>query len=107
MFWRQLISEAVCVNNELVALNTETGDILWSTVVDLGKKAADTRLYAPLMINGKIVVTTSKGHVMMYNPKNGQLSEDVDLDEDFNSEPIAANGYLLFVTDNAKLLAYK
>lgn len=94
-------------NNELVALNTETGDILWSVVMDLGKKASDTRVFAPLMINSKIVVTTSKGHVLMYNPKNGQLSEDVDLDEDFNSEPIAANGYLLFVTDNAKLLAYK
>ncbi|MBO6282254.1 MAG: PQQ-binding-like beta-propeller repeat protein [Alphaproteobacteria bacterium] len=94
-------------NNELVALNTETGDILWSSVIDLGKKASDTRVFAPLMINGKIVVTTSAGHVLMYNPQDGQLSEDVDLDEDFNSEPIAADGYLLFVTDDAELLAYK
>jgi outer membrane protein assembly factor BamB len=93
--------------NELVAIDKENGDILWSTAIESGKKMFEFMLYAPIMVNGKIVVTTSVGHVLMYDAKTGKMLKNVDLDKDFNSEPIAVDGYLLFVTDNAKLLAYK
>lgn len=94
-------------NNELTALDKETGDVLWTSSIELSGKASEVMVYAPIMVNGKVLVTTSNGHVLLFDPKTGTMLKNVDLDEDFNSAPIVANGYILFVTDNAKLLAYK
>ena len=46
-------------------------------------------------------------YTLFYNPQNGNLIERLDTDEDLNAAPIAAGGYVIFVTANAKLLAYK
>ena len=64
-------------------------------------------VYAPLMVNGQLWVTTSNGHVLAYEPTTGKLLKNIDLDEDLNSAPIVAGEYILFVTEDADLLAYK
>lgn len=94
-------------NNELVAVNKQKGDVLWATKIDLGKKASKVNVFAPVMINNKIVVALSDGNVWTYDPKNGKQINQVDLNEDLNSAPIAAQGYIVFITSNAKIIAYK
>lgn len=93
--------------NELVALDKETGDVLWSGAIELSGKSSEIMVYAPLMVNGQIWVTTSNGHVLAYEPTTGKLLKNIDLDEDLNSAPIVAGEYILFVTEDADLLAYK
>ena len=93
--------------NELVALDKETGDVLWSDAIELSGKSSEIMVYAPLMINGQLWVTTSNGHVLAYEPTTGKLLKNIDLDEDLNSAPIVADDYVLFVTEDADLLAYK
>ena len=92
---------------ELAALNKADGRILWAKNIDFGKKKESDRIFAPIMIDSRLVIALSNGDVLFYNPTTGELIERLDTDEELNAAPIAANGYVLFVTANAKLLAYK
>ena len=94
-------------NNELLAVNKQNGDVLWNSKLDLGEKPSKITVYAPIMLNDRVIVALSDGNVLAYNPKNGKLINKVDLDEDLNSAPVAGQGYILFTTSNAKLIAYK
>jgi len=93
--------------HHLVALNKENGDILWSTAIDLGGKSGEVKVFAPLMLNSQIVLTLSNGRVITYDPRSGKQLNMLDLDEKLNSAPVVADGYILFTTANAKILAYK
>ena len=98
-----VISEA----KELIALDKSNGNILWAKALDLGKKADEITVFAPLMVNNHLLLTLSDGRVMLYEPKTGQKVNEVNLDEKFNATPVAAQGYILFTTANAKIIAYK
>ena len=97
----------VTEKQELVALNKSDGRVLWAKNIDFGDKKKSARIFAPVMIDSRLVITLSNGDVLFYNPQNGNLIERLDTDEDLNAAPIAAGGYVIFVTANAKLLAYK
>ena len=94
-------------NNDLTAINKANGDVLWSSAIDLGKNASKVKVYAPVMLNNRIVIALSDGKVLMYEPKTGKLVDKADLGEDLNSAPVAGSGYVLFTTSNAKIIAYK
>lgn len=94
-------------NNELIALDKATGDVLWSKAIELKGKASEVIVHAPVLLNSQIVVALSNGIVHTFDPKTGKLLRTIDLDEKLNSAPIAADGYVIFTTANAKLLAYK
>lgn len=94
-------------SNELTAINKANGDVLWSSALELGEKPEKITVHAPVMLNNNIIVALSDGNVLVYNPKNGKLVNKVDLDEKLNSAPVAGQGYILFITSNAKLIAYK
>lgn len=97
----------VTEKQELVAINKANGRVLWAKNLDFGEKKKSKIVFAPVMIDNRLVVALSNGDVLFYNPQNGNLIERLDTDEELNATPIAANGYVLFVTANAKLLAYQ
>jgi len=94
-------------DNDLLAIDKINGNILWATPVELGGKSTEVTPFSPLLLNNQLVVTLSNGRVITYNPQNGKKINVAELDESLNSAPIAAQGYVIFVTDKAKLLAYK
>ena len=94
-------------SNDLLAVNKANGDILWSTSIELGGKASEVTTFSPILMNNQLVLALSNGRVNIYNPKNGNKISVTDLDEDLNSAPVVAEGYVVFVTANAKLIAYK
>ena len=93
--------------NDLVAVNKENGDVLWATPINMGKKSAEVMIFNPLMLDGRLVLALSDGTVYTFMPQTGKLLNTLDLGEDLNTAPIAANGYIFFVTADADLLAYK
>lgn len=97
----------VANTNDLVALDKSNGNILWATALDLGKKARDVTVYAPIMLNNRLLVTLSDGRVMLFDAKNGKKINELNLKEELNSAPIVAQGYIFFTTRNAKIVAYK
>ena len=94
-------------DKQLAAFDKENGNVLWVVKVRADKADEKARIYAPVMMNGHLIVTMSDGHVLSYDPRSGTLEKTVDLDEDLNSAPIVADEYILFTTMNAKLLAFK
>lgn len=94
-------------SNDLLAVNKKNGDILWAVPIELGGKATEVSPFTPILLNGRLVLALSNGRVIEYNPRNGQKINMVDLETELNSAPIAANGYVIFTTANAKLIAYK
>lgn len=94
-------------DNDLLAVNKENGDILWATPIELGGKDTEVVPYSPILLNNKLVVALSNGRVITYNPQDGKKINMIELDENLNSAPIAAQGYIIFVSDKAKLSAYK
>lgn len=94
-------------DRDLLAINKNNGNILWSKALDFGEKPNDVVASAPIMLSNRLVIALSNGHVFTYDPKNGELLSSVDLDEELNSAPIAADEYIVFVTSKAKLLVYK
>lgn len=93
--------------NDLVALNKQTGKVLWAKAIDLGKDADEITVYAPIMLNSRLVLALSDGRVQLYDAKSGNKVNEIDLNEKLNSAPITAQGYILFTTANAKIIAYK
>lgn len=93
--------------NDLVAVNKENGDVLWATPINMGEKPADVTVFTPLMLDGRLVLALSNGTVYTFMPQTGKLLNTLDLGEDLNTAPIAAKGYIFFVTADADLLAYK
>lgn len=93
--------------NDLLAVNKDNGDVLWATPVNFGKKPADVMIFNPVMLDGRLILALSNGIVYAYMPQTGKLLNSVDLEENLNSAPIAAGGYIFFVTADADLIAYK
>ena len=97
----------VSSENDLIALDKSNGNILWAKPLDLGKNADEITVYSPIMVNNHLLLSLSDGRVMLYKPQTGEKVSETDLKEKFNSAPIAAQGYILFTTSNAKIIAYK
>lgn len=93
--------------NELVAIEKDSGNVLWATPIELGDKPAEVVIKAPVMFNSRIILALSNGKVYSYMPQTGKVMNSVDLNEELNSAPVASNGYIVFVTANARLIAYK
>lgn len=93
--------------NDLVALDKQSGKVLWAKAIDLGKDADEITVYAPIMLNSRLVLALSDGRVLLYDAKSGAKINEVDLKEKLNTAPVTAQGYILFTTSNAKIIAYK
>lgn len=97
-------------NHELLALHKEDGHLLWQTPLleEMSLKNRRTvYVFSPLLLNGKLFVATSNGLLMRFNPQTGELLSKDEVGKDLAVEPIAAGGYLVLTTQNAKILAFK
>lgn len=97
----------VTKDNDLVAFNKDDGRILWAKSINLGEKPSEVTVNAPVMFNDKIILAISNGTVNVYNPKTGEMVNQISIGETINSAPIGVDGYIIFVSDNAKLAVYK
>ena len=102
----------VTLNNELVALERQTGRIIWS--IDLQKREdPDDReskavsWWGPVFAGGRLWLTNSLGHVAAYAPDTGYALYDADIDGAFFLPPVVANSTLFLLNDQADLYALK
>lgn len=97
-------------SHELIALNKQNGQILWSAPLlddyDL-KDRSDIYLSGPVMVNSQLLVTSSDGTTYAVSPQNGKILNKISLNSPIPSAPIAAEQTVVFVTDDAELVAYK
>ena len=97
----------VTTDNELTAIDKASGKVLWVTAVEMPRKKKDVKVYAPILLDGKLAVALSNGEVLLYEAASGKKISKIDLDEKLNGAPIVVGDYVIFTTDNAKVIAYK
>ncbi|MCI5544353.1 MAG: PQQ-binding-like beta-propeller repeat protein [Azospirillum sp.] len=94
----------------LLAIDTESGKIIWDTKIPAGEKVSDAVgvIYTgPVLINNRLLVNTSNGYTFYISPYTGEIMGFLKLSDGSAVSPIAANGQVIITTTNAKLLAYQ
>ena len=95
--------------NELTCLDAATGEAYW--VVQLrqfqNEKEKKNRLSysAPIVASGRVIVVSSRGELKAFSALDGTQTGSLKLGDTVYIEPIAAQGRLFVLTDDAKLIA--
>lgn len=96
--------------SHLLAIDVESGKIIWDTKVPAGEKvaAASGVSYAgPVLVNNRILVTTSNGYVFYISPYTGEIMGFLKIKDGSAVSPVVADGMALITTTDAELLAYQ
>ena len=59
------------------------------------------------MASNRLIIVGSDGKVYAVSPYSGKILGYEDLNNPIKTAPIVAKGYLVFVTDDAKLVLYR
>lgn len=96
--------------SHLLAVDTESGKIIWDTKVPAGEKVADAVgvTYAgPVLINNRLLINTSNGYTFYISPYTGEIMGFLKLDDGSAIAPAAADGKVVITTTDAELLVYE
>jgi len=96
--------------SHLLAIDTESGKIIWDTKVPAGEKAADAvgvSFAGPVLVNNRLLVNTSNGYTFYISPYTGEIMGFLKLDDGSAIAPAAANGQVVIATTDAELLVYE
>ena len=97
-------------NKNLLALNKKDGEILWQVDVLKNvdeKEKNEIYLSGPVLVNSKLIVTSSNGFVFTFNALNGKLESQFDIEDDIPFAPVVADQTIIFVTNKANIIAFR
>lgn len=100
----------VGTNSKVAAVNKIDGKIAW--IRDLpefkdGNKEHRIVWTGPLIASDRLVIASSEGDVIALSPQNGETKAELKVGQSIYIEPIAANGKIFVLTDQAQLIAIK
>ncbi|MEM7679381.1 MAG: PQQ-binding-like beta-propeller repeat protein [Pseudomonadota bacterium] len=97
----------VTSENQLVALERASGIIQWAE--DLKGEDDDDPVFfnGPVLAGGRLIVTSSEGRVLEFNPVNGGQIREWRAGGALSLPPLVADETLYILDDNATLSAYK
>jgi outer membrane protein assembly factor BamB len=94
----------------LAALHADDGLVCWVTPLpafeNMKKKRQPKSWSGPVMVNGKLLLTSSMGDLVMVDPVSGKIGDQVKLAGPADLPPVAAAGILVQLTRNAILTVY-
>ncbi len=98
-------------DNKLVAVQQNDGRVAWVHQLPRyvnEKEAKEKILWAgPILVNDKLLLSSSNGKALFVHVKDGSKAYEFDLEGETTLSPIAVQKSLLFLTDSAKLTAYR
>ena len=101
----------ITTDNQLIALDDDKGDVLWAKQLPLHQNndvKSEKILWAgPLLTDQGLVIAGSDGRVLICSIQNGDIKHTLDLESPITLSPIGAQKTLLFLTENAELIAYR
>lgn len=96
-------------NDELACLDAATGEAYWVKQLpsyrNEEKKKKPITYSAPVVASGRVILISSRGELLAFSPADGSQTGSLKLGETVYIEPIAAQGRLYVLTDEAKLIA--
>lgn len=94
---------------QIVAVRAPSGQIFWVSQLEQFRKPKDKKgriTYAgPVLASGRLLVASSNGELIAINPETGSEIERIRLGDPVFIEPIAVQGKLIILTDDARLIA--
>lgn len=97
-------------NNELVAMTANSGEVLWIRKMpkysDIDAQRGLILWSGPILASDNLIITSSSGEVYFISPYTGKIKYNNKIANSFFSAPITAENKLLFITSDAKILAY-
>jgi outer membrane protein assembly factor BamB len=111
----------VGVDGKLVCASRESGQIFWVHDMNagwvpkkkgglwgIGARTVPKPLWtSPIMVNTRLILTSSDGQLVALNAKTGAQEKKVMLDAPSLMSPIVAGNMMYLVTDNAQLIALR
>ena len=102
---------ALTSNAEVAALSRDAGRIIWVAklprYVDEAKKKDPIVWTGPILISDRLVVAGTNGEAYSISPYDGRFLGRIKLPSGVAVQPIAANRTVYFLTDDARLVAYR
>ena len=96
-------------NAPLAALDAGSGDAYWVTELpqykNEKKKKKRISYSGPLLASGRILIVSSYGELLAFDPQTGEQTASLDIKDTTYIEPIAVQGKVFLLTDEAKLVA--
>jgi len=98
-------------NEELVAMERETGRILWVRSLPRWDNP-DARegvivWTGPLLVSDRLIVASSAGVAIAVSPYTGEILGSVDMPDGVSVPPVVAGETVYFLSDDATLTAYR
>ncbi len=98
-------------DNEVVALHTDTGRVLWVTPLkvwgDEKNRSDRVSWVGPVLVSDRLLVAGSTGEILSLSPYTGKIMGRKDEGDKITLPPAIAGGSLYFLTNNATLVAYR
>jgi len=95
----------------LAALDAGSGRVFWATQMvpyrDMDDEKGRLSYSGPIVAAGRVVVVSSQGDLLAFDPQTGQPLDRLDLREKVYLEPIAVGEHLFVLTDDARLIAIR
>lgn len=95
----------------LAALDAGTGRVFWATQMVPYRNMEDQKgrlsYSGPIVAGGRVLVVSSQGDLVAFDPQTGQPVDRIDLRERVYLEPIAVGEHLFVLTDEARLIAIR
>ncbi len=96
-------------DGKVICIARESGQVFWS--VDLNadvKKRKNRAIFSgPILANDRLIVVSTDGEAIAMNPKNGQVIKTIKLGSGAFLSPIAANGMVYVLSEDAQLVAIR
>jgi outer membrane protein assembly factor BamB len=97
---------------EVMCLLRENGRVRWVSplprLTDPDDPAAEPISWTgPILVGDRLLLAGSTGEALAMSPYNGEILGRIDLDGPVLIPPVAADGTVYLLTENAELLAYR
>lgn len=97
-------------DNELIAMTAKTGEVLWIRKLprydDEDAKKGMILWAGPILASNNLITTSSDGYIYFISPYTGKIKYSNKVANSIASAPIVSMDKLLFITSDAKILAY-
>ncbi len=101
----------VGVDAELACISASTGQVFWVQTLpkfkNEKKKKGRITYSGPIIASGRVVVASSEGYLLGYDPQTGEETKRLKLGDPVYIEPIAVKDKIILLTDDAKLIAVR
>ncbi|MDP7600122.1 MAG: PQQ-binding-like beta-propeller repeat protein, partial [Rhodospirillales bacterium] len=98
-------------NTDLLALGRLNGRIYWVTALPKWEDPEDREgkitWTGPILASDRLIVAGSSGEALSVSPYSGKVLGKVEMLDSVSISPIVVQDSLLFLTDNAELVAYR